>query len=357
MTLYNSILLAGVFQGFLLSLAFWGKNFKKKHQNHFLSTLLLLLSLAMLSKALFTSERYESFPQFWYLSDFVAYLITPFWFFTMQKCTIEKIKLTAWEYLFLAPVLFHVGFMGVIFLMGKKDFLAAHQEAWYMSSFYVFCFTAIGVNVAYGIKAHQVILRNRKIGIPKVLHQSHHGFLGILGIWLLLFLVSFFWGAPYHLNALAYDGAFLGLAFLMYFIGFWALIKPEVFHFLHRVWDDEHLIPLQEIAWKVEKYLTEKRPYLKASYTLTALAKDLDLNPMEISKAVNGILKTTFIDLINGYRLSYFLAIVQKEETSLTHAAIAESSGFGNKVSFYRAFKKKYGCTPKAYLARNENSG
>jgi len=98
-------------------------------------------------------------------------------------------------------------------------------------------------------------------------------------------------------------------------------------------------------------FIQEKEPFLKSNFSLNELSTEIQSNPVLTSKAINRVLKSTYNDLMNEYRIKYFLRLAREERMkNLTHWAIAQEAGFGNKVSFYKAFKKMMGTTPKVYL-------
>jgi AraC-like DNA-binding protein len=61
----------------------------------------------------------------------------------------------------------------------------------------------------------------------------------------------------------------------------------------------------------------------------------------------------SFRDYLNNYRISY----IEEKLSDPAYLAkssietIAEASGFGSRQSFYTAFKKAKGCTPKEYFS------
>ncbi|MEL6142865.1 MAG: helix-turn-helix domain-containing protein, partial [Bacteroidota bacterium] len=109
---------------------------------------------------------------------------------------------------------------------------------------------------------------------------------------------------------------------------------------------------LVQIAESAQIYLHEKQPFLKPGYTLQELSEDIQSSPVLTSKAINRVLKTNFNELMNEQRVKHFIRLARLERSEhLTLWGIAQEAGFGNKVTFYKAFKKQMGTTPKVYLA------
>jgi AraC-like DNA-binding protein len=60
----------------------------------------------------------------------------------------------------------------------------------------------------------------------------------------------------------------------------------------------------------------------------------------------------SFRDFLNNYRIAYIEEQLEKPDflAKSSIEAIAEASGFGSRQSFYTAFRKAKGCTPKEYF-------
>lgn len=352
MELFDTILLVGIVQGVFLTAGLLVKNYGKKKQNFYFFALLVLVSLALLSKFLYTPEKYQEGPHIWFIADLVAYLIGPLWYFTIKKSILPKVQLSLRDWVLLAPMLYHIGFIVFIYNLSNEELLAAGVTKWFNSSFYIFCSTVLLVNGAFLWEAHQILRKHRDAQFPELLIKGQYAFLFILVIWIGSFMGSFLWSNRYMINFTAYRYAFVSLSFLTFSLAFLALIRPASFYFLTQTYDSGETFILQEIADKALQFLQEKEPFLQRNYSLHEFSTAIQSNPVLTSKAINRILKTTYTDLMNEYRVRYFLKMAQdKRRQNLTHWAIAQEAGFGNKVSFYKAFKKLMGTTPKVYLA------
>lgn len=97
--------------------------------------------------------------------------------------------------------------------------------------------------------------------------------------------------------------------------------------------------------------MERERLYLQPSLSLRELAKHLKTNTSILSATINQVFQQNFNDYINGLRIEAFIQAYQKPENQgLTMLAIALDAGFNSKATFNRAFKKRKGCTPKAYF-------
>ena len=106
----------------------------------------------------------------------------------------------------------------------------------------------------------------------------------------------------------------------------------------------------KEIA-QLEAYFTTSKAYLQPNLSISEVAVATQIPNRELSFLINSFYKQRFSDYLNDMRLAHFLNEVNATTLDqFTIEAIAVASGFGYKSSFYRAFKKKYGSTPTAYL-------
>lgn len=354
MDLLNIIYLAGLIQGFSLSLALLVKTAGKKQQNLFFIALIFIISLALLAKFLFDRERYMAFPHFWFFVDLTAFTIGPLWYFTIAKSIQPKVKLNWQEAGFLSPILYHIAFLIYLLSLSRADLLGSSREPWFVWNFYAFCLAVLIVNTAFLLKSRQLLKKHRDARFPPLLVRGQFLFLGILGAWLASFLLSFAFSNGYQINLNAYHFAFISLSFLAFGMAFLALVRPASFYFLTQTFDGSETYVLQQIAERAVRYLQGHQPYLNKDYSLQMLSSDIASNPVLTSKAINRILKTNFNELLNEQRVRHFLQLAREEEAKrLTLWAIAQNAGFGNKVTFYKSFKKQMGTTPKVYLEQH----
>jgi AraC-like DNA-binding protein len=109
----------------------------------------------------------------------------------------------------------------------------------------------------------------------------------------------------------------------------------------------------QELEERLIEKLDKENVYLDGSITLKQLAADLEVTTENLSFVVNQKFDMGFRELINSYRVSRFKKLLMENNSAeLSILDLALDSGFNSQASFYRAFKKLEGMTPKAYLAQ-----
>ena len=107
----------------------------------------------------------------------------------------------------------------------------------------------------------------------------------------------------------------------------------------------------KKIQERITHYLTQEKPYTKASFKQIDLANALGLPPHQLTAFLNQEMGTSYSQLINTYRIEEFIRLTQ--DSAHDHLSIfgkAQEVGFKSKSSFYEAFKKIKGCSPSEYI-------
>ncbi|MGX5174218.1 helix-turn-helix domain-containing protein [Aliikangiella sp. IMCC44653] len=150
----------------------------------------------------------------------------------------------------------------------------------------------------------------------------------------------------------------LFLAFMTYYLGFMGykndglkvhLSQTNLTSLAKKLSQSQVQSIEQELLHKLDK----EAVYLDGSLTLKQLAAELNVTSENLSLVVNQKFAMGFRDLINTYRVNR----VKRQLSDNTNANIsmldlALESGFNSQASFYRAFKKHQGLSPKAFLAQ-----
>jgi YesN/AraC family two-component response regulator len=109
---------------------------------------------------------------------------------------------------------------------------------------------------------------------------------------------------------------------------------------------------LSDIIQKIESYMTNNRPYLNHRYSIHDLARDIEIPVYQLSPVINGHFGSNFSSWVNKFRVDHFIEICKMEDNKdLTFDALSSESGFSNRVSFIKAFKKEKGTTPGIYVS------
>ncbi len=162
---------------------------------------------------------------------------------------------------------------------------------------------------------------------------------------------------------------FTGMAFSINYMAFVALRQSSIFS--KSVPEQVPLKPIPEAKSRPENTKTEPdllpiyenlvrklkndEFFLSQNIKISDLAKVLSVSEKNVSRAVNEHAGENFNAFINRYRVDHAADLILSDSHShFTIDAIAEESGFANKVSFYKAFKRVKGISPSEY--RKEKS-
>lgn len=101
----------------------------------------------------------------------------------------------------------------------------------------------------------------------------------------------------------------------------------------------------------IQSQIKQKNLFLNPKLSLGLLSTDLEISQKTITQTINQNGFVNFNDFINDFRIDYAVKKLRGEALeAFSVEAIALSSGFNSKVTFYRAFKKKNNCTPTEFL-------
>lgn len=111
-----------------------------------------------------------------------------------------------------------------------------------------------------------------------------------------------------------------------------------------------------ELTQKIHETLQEYELFKDNELTLLKLAKAVGVSSHLLSEVLNVHMKTSFYELLNHYRLTSALDMLENKPQSLSIIDIAFSAGFNNKNTFYRVFKERTGVTPSTYLSNTQRA-
>ena len=111
-----------------------------------------------------------------------------------------------------------------------------------------------------------------------------------------------------------------------------------------------HASDLKEVLNKINEAFEVQKVYRQNALNLNQLGELIDVPVYKITKALTQNFGKTFPEFINHYRVSEVKdKLVSPEHQNLTIEGLAFDSGFNTPSSFYNAFKKEFGVTPKKY--------
>ena len=98
---------------------------------------------------------------------------------------------------------------------------------------------------------------------------------------------------------------------------------------------------------RIRSKLEIDKVYLDDALDLDSFATSLEMSKKYVSDVINQNFGMSFKDLINRYRVDEAKSLMMEHKgTKAIIVDIGLRSGFNNKVSFYRTFKKQTGMSP-----------
>ncbi len=102
-----------------------------------------------------------------------------------------------------------------------------------------------------------------------------------------------------------------------------------------------------KLAKRIEKAMQQDALYVDPNLSLQKLSQHIGAVPNHVSQTLNQEIGTTFFDYVGQWRIKAAKPLILAGDGSVL--AVALEVGFNSKSTFYKAFKKETGVTPKAY--------
>lgn len=110
---------------------------------------------------------------------------------------------------------------------------------------------------------------------------------------------------------------------------------------------------MDDLQARILDILLIKKMYKNKDYSAKQLAQDLGTNSRYVSAVVNVKFHMNYTSLVNKYRIEEAMSLlVDKRYRNLNMEDISDMVGFANRQSFYSAFYRLQGCTPRDYKMR-----
>lgn len=101
---------------------------------------------------------------------------------------------------------------------------------------------------------------------------------------------------------------------------------------------------------RIIDYIGNKKMYKDKSYSAKRLAIDIGTNTRYVSAVLNVRFGMNYTSFVNRYRVSEAMMLLKDEQyRGLTMEDISAMVGFANRQSFYAAFYRFEGVTPRQY--------
>lgn len=111
-----------------------------------------------------------------------------------------------------------------------------------------------------------------------------------------------------------------------------------------------------EMKQQLEDVMEKEKVYLDHTLTLDKLADVLNLSRHHTSQIINEYFQSNFFEFVSNYRINEAISLMSDTSNTMNINEIIDVVGFNNRSSFYKAFKKKTGMSPKLYQKTIPNS-
>jgi putative ABC transport system permease protein len=358
---YDLAFLGTIFIGLTFILLLWFTKKINRVANRFLALAMLTIVL-WISRILSIDVGLSAYITNWSrLPLQFSLALGPFIFFYVLKKTRPKYKLRRKDLLHFCPLLLELGAQALALSDSIKTGAATYETPAFQQlnpALQLLAFISVGT---YLYASHRLIERfylglkfnggDRYRYELRWLYNLLTGF-GLLWLLWIPFTAADYFYYRYQLSVHAYYPLYLLLAVVSIWMAAIAFLKQEAGAL---VAPPQFLKPAQPAEMKqkaiwLKKAVQANLYYQDPELTLSSLAEKLELATHELSRIINTVLKKSFNDFINEYRIQ---AVARKMQDPaydhITLLGIAYESGFNSQSTFNRIFKQMTGKSPLEY--------
>ena len=361
--LFNTILLLGALQGFIISILLF-RTREKKLSNRLLATLLFLMSLATLGAWLFTTGLSNAngiaATLFALIPTTIIMPMGPLIYFYIKALLDPALTRKNIRRVHFYPVIIDLvpSLTVILFFAGAlTGMFASNPGPWgiFIDSYHVYADLPRWISImVYLWYSRRYIASLKKSNLGASIHldwinQFVRIFLIFQGI-SLLYLIPYL--VPSYRNVLLekinWYPVYIPVAIMIYWLGFKGLLiaYTQRRELQKTSTADLTLTPeaIQDIIFQLKRSMEIDKLYLNPNLTVSALSHHTGISQKNISAVLNRQMQCSFNDFINHYRIAAFKEkMLQPESSHLTLAGIAQECGFNSQATFQRVFKEMTG--------------
>lgn len=143
---------------------------------------------------------------------------------------------------------------------------------------------------------------------------------------------------------------FSTLLFGIFYSG-WRTVRPEPEvreDAVEPVMDDARM---QQLMQRIEREMIIGERFRVPGLKISDVAEAVGSNRSYVSGAINRLSGLSFSDYVNRFRVRYAQELIRNQGKALPLSEVSERSGYADRTSFYRAFKKETGVSPSEWMA------
>ncbi len=347
----NALYAIIIWQSLFFAVVLFSRKYSKKFSNRFLALILVTLGVDFLINFLFglkyITERPENICSYGYLYGPLIYLYTTFY---LHKDAVFKIghcmHFAPFAFLFLAPIL------------GLE--LCSSFARWILPTMLIY----------YMFSLRKIYIYRKTI--PQISTYTGHPETNWLFLLVLtdilnsfLNLSQVYWGAFTVFDMTINPGfvTLLGVLLFVNLIVVQGIRNPKVFLKISdadvklasfgtskSIVSIDEIRDLDHLAKRAQEHVTNIKAFANPELDLNSLAKDLEVHPKLLSRAINKITGNNFSDFINSYRIEEAKRLLtQPHMLDTSVKEVMYNVGFNSRSVFNTLFKRKTGKTPSQY--------
>jgi len=374
-TFFESLFLAGIGHGVILTVALRFFKEQNKAANSILSVMEFVSTLMLIGRVAVAHLRVEWVWSLAIMVDTVIFLFGPLLYMYIRRLLFVKPTHFQLRYYHFIPAIIHFAY--AVTIVSLQHFT---QENVYASTFinYLYFLTELFGILSiwiYIINANKLFSKTASAVAKEEPQQlvSAKKFLKallfVLGVIASLWGISFisYYAFQHSYLYLNYEIFWISIPVLIYLVGYYCLQQPEFFR----------LVPVKKIEKKPtiqvqkNKRLTQKETetltenlvvlmerdklFLDHDLSLNTLAQQVGTTSNNLSWLLNQTNGRNFYDYVNAYRIKEFIQKVENKELQhTTILGLAMDVGFNSKSTFNKVFKNTFEESPSSYIKRKK---
>lgn len=365
--IFNSLILAGIIQGFVFAFIVFSSKKYKSTSTLFLAAMIFCFSINM-SQYILVDTKIISNQQLFSYFHIQWALLTPvcLLFYGISLLNPDK-KIKFKEKLFFLPFL-----IGLLLSVIYKILVAINFQNTILMQLFIISnpfsefFSILYSQLVLVYLVYRVIkFRKQNQDYKSSTLSSHlYWFLIIL---ICLFLLSFEWlnlmfKTVMYGNTISFYPLWTGMSVLIYWLGHIGIYKYGIQEERKKIRafsiDNASIIKLKkeknDNIIQFEKSIIESKRYLETDLSLDKIADEFKLSKTYLSKIINNDLGMGFNEYINSLRVEEAKNnLLNPEFSNYTLISIGLESVFNSKSVFNSVFKKHTGMTPSEFKKKN----
>lgn len=362
------MLILGIGQGLVLCTALFIKR-PIDNTRYILGFLLFILLVNLLEFLLLSSSYYIYFPHLVYVSQPFLFLLGPLFYFYIITQTQIKLRFSYTHLLHTIPFLLALIYNGSWYLETTEYKLLvfernlSNQNSEVSIKGAIYAFIHIGQVLVYLISSLNYLRMfnadskpsRKKLSFLKGFSVTFtfYWILQLLGLISIIIFRIYTFEIDYVL-ALANSFFIQGLTLHIILNPHSVFTVTSKARYGNSSLDNTHY---NTLLTEINQLLKRDEIYLESELTLEQFSRKLSINKNYISQIINQEFGINFNDFINNFRIEKAKELLENPENDEQKLlAVAFDTGFNNKTSFTRVFKKKTGMTPSEYRNTRHSS-